>query len=369
MSDAAVPKAARDPESFLAALDTWTKAQRSADEDIYVHDLDMPRATGFSNETIFFSASWKEDGAQKTERYVARIEPVDAGIFPIQTPACEVSAGLQHRIMRVIAETGVAPMPDLGAYEPDASVLGSPFFVMSFVDGVVPADAPRYSTDGFLVDEATPADRERMVRSGIESMIAINKLDWRKEDLAWLDISGSGNPTFQMQIDLYREYTLRELAGREHPVMMQALDWLEKNAPSDAPMGLSWGDARLGNMIWKNYECAAVCDWEACAISPPEADIGWWVMFDRMSFDDMGVERLEGFPTREEMVAQWEAGMGRQVAGSILYWEIFAVMRFCAIFIKLSGRFEAAGFQTSETSTAVNNGVTESLAKLLDMAP
>lgn len=344
------------------------KSKRPGDEGLRVHDIDMPRATGFSNETIFFSASWNEDGSEKTERYVARIEPVDAGIFPIQTPPCEVSAGLQHKIMEVIAATGVVPMPPMGAYEADPSVLGSPFFVMGFVDGVIPADAPRYSTDGFLVDEAKPADRERMVRSGIDSMVAINQLDWRKEDLAWLDVSGTGEPTLQMQIDLYREYTLRELDGLEHPVMMQALDWLEQNAPNDAPMALSWGDARLGNIIWQNYECAAVCDWEACAISPPEADIGWWVMFDRMSFDDMGVDRLEGFPTREKMVAMWEAGMGREVAGGILYWEIFAVMRFCAIFVKLSGRFEKAGFQTPETSTRVNNGVTDSLAKLLEMA-
>jgi hypothetical protein len=40
-------------------------------------------------------------------------------------------------------------------------------------------------------------------------------------------------------------------------------------------------------------------------------------------------------------------------------------MRFCAIMIKLSGRFLRAGFQTEETSTAVNNGVTEALERLL----
>ena len=43
-----------------------------------------------------------------------------------------------------------------------------------------------------------------------------------------------------------------------------------------------------------------------------------------------------------------------------------AVMRFDAIMIKLSDRFLRAGMQTAETSTAVNNGVTEALARLLD---
>ena len=328
----------------------------------------MPRSTGFSNETVFFSASWRDGGRETSERYVARIEPRDGGLFPVPTPACEVSVGLQHRVMSAIAQTGVAPMPPMGAYEPDASVLGSPFFVMGFVEGRIPADWPRYSAEGFLVDEAKPADRERMVTSGVEVMAALNRLDWRTLGLAELDVSGAGRPAFDQQLALYRAYTERELAGRAHPVMERAHDWLAANEPKDAPIGLSWGDARLGNMIWQDYRCAAVCDWEACALSPPDADIGWWVMFDRMSFDDLGVARLEGFPTREQMLAQWEAAMGRSVAGDILYWEIFATMRFCAIMIKLSDRFLRAGMQTAETSTAVKNPVSDALARLLAMA-
>jgi hypothetical protein len=59
--------------------------------------------------------------------------------------------------------------------------------------------------------------------------------------------------------------------------------------------------------------------------------------------------------------------MGRKVAGGIHYWEVFAVMRFAAIMIKLSDRFLRAGMQTEETSTAVENGVTEALARLLEV--
>jgi aminoglycoside phosphotransferase (APT) family kinase protein len=360
------PKAVRDPGSFRDALEAWFKGKRPELSELRVHDVDMPRATGFSNETVFFSASWSEAGETRSERYVARIEPRDGPIFPVQTPACRVSVGLQYRIMSCVASSGVAPTPPLLGYEPDPEPLGSPFFVMGFVDGVIPADVPRYSMAGFLVDEATPADRERMVKSGIDAMAAINRLDWRKSEVDWLDISAQGSPSFQQQLDLYRAYVARELAGREHPVMRQTLDWLDANAP-DAPLGVSWGDARLGNIIWQDYRCAAVVDWEACAICPPDADIGWWVMFDRMSFDDMDTKRLDGFPTREAMVAQWEERMGRPVAGSIHYWEVYGAMRFCAIMIKLSDRFLRAGIQTEETSTAVNNGVTEALVRLLGL--
>ena len=359
-------EAIRDPEGYRQALEAWLRGKRPELEELRVHDLDMPTATGFSNETVFFSASWNENGVSSSQRYVARIEPMDGGMFPVQTPATAISVALQHRVMDAVAATGVAPMPPTLPFEGDLSVLGRPFFVMEYVPGRIPAEIPRYTLEGYLVDEATPAERERMVRNGIENMAALNRLDWQEAGLHWLDASGEGKPSMAVQLALYRDYAVSELVGREHPVMMRALDWLDRNV-TEPPAGLAWGDARLGNMIWQDYECVAILDWEAAALSPPEADIGWWVMFDRMSFDDMGAPRLEGFPTREEMVAYWEELTGRRV-GDILYWEIFSAMRFCAVFIRLGGRFIRAGLAPADSTVAVDNMVTVALAKLLDEA-
>jgi len=354
----------RDAESYRRALESWMRGQRPEFESLHVSDLEMPTATGFSNETVFFSASWSDDGGTVSQRYVARIEPRDGGMFPVQTPATAISVELQHRIMNAVAETGVAPIPATLPFEGDPSVLGRPFFVMEYVPGKIPAEVPRYTLEGFLVDEATPAQRERMVRSGLENMAALHRLDWREVGLDWLDASGEGRPSLEVQLALYRDYALRELAGREHPVMMRALDWLDANA-REAPVGLSWGDARIGNMIWQDYRCAAILDWEAAALAPPEADIGWWVMFDRMSFDDMNAPRMEGYPTREEMVAYWGELTGRRV-DDIRYWEIFGAARFCAIFIRLGDRFVRAGLTPAESNVAVQNLVSGALARLLD---
>lgn len=355
-------KAVRDPKTYAKALDAWMKKTHPKREGLRVHDVDMPTATGFSNETVFFQASWHGAGGEQTARYVARIEPDDGGIFPIQTPAGQVSVELQHRIMSAIEATGVAPMPPMLPYEGDRSVLGRPFFVMEFVDGVIPADVPRYSQDGFLVHEATPAQREGMVQNAIENMAALNALDASKADLAWLDPSPNGQPTMAHQLQIYRDYVMRELRGREHPVMMECLDYLDANVP-DASSTLSWGDSRLGNMIWQDYRCAAVVDWEAAALCPPEADIGWFVMFDRMSFDDFEAPRLEGFPTREQMVSHWEGCTGRKVASDIHYWEVFAIMRFCAIFIRLGDRMVGAGLAPAEANISVANMTTDALAR------
>ena len=54
----------------------------------------------------------------------------------------------------------------------------------------------------------------------------------------------------------------------------------------------------------------------------------WWLMFDRMSFDDLGADRMEGFPTRDEMISLYAAATGREV-WEPHYWEVFATMRYC----------------------------------------
>jgi aminoglycoside phosphotransferase (APT) family kinase protein len=357
-------KAVADPETYRESLDAWMRSRRPELDGLRVHDVDMPRSTGFSNETVFFWASWNGASGETSQRFVARIEPPDGGLFPVQTKACVVSAEMQHRIMQTVAEAGVVPIPPLLPYEGDPSVLGRPFFVMEFVEGVIPADVPRYSQAGFLVEEAGPVERRCMVQDGVEKMAALAKIDWREAGLQWLDVKGKGEPAFGDQLELYREYVLRELAGREHPILMRSLEWLEANAP-EAAIGLSWGDSRLGNIIWQDYRCAAVCDWEAAALCPPEADIGWWVMFDRQSFDDLDAPRLEGFPTREEMVALWEERTGRPVADTIDYWEIFGAMRFCAIMIKLADRLTRAGIVPREANMPIQNGTTEALDRLL----
>lgn len=327
--------------------------------------IEVPQRTGFSNETVIFDAAWRAGVEAREGRFVARIEPPDGGMFPAQTPACAVSVQVQYKAMSAMAAAGQVPVPPLLGYEPDPSLLGNPFFVMAHVEGQIPTDVPRYTEAGFVV-EATAPQRQQMVLSGIEVLADVHSLDWRAAQMGWLDTSGSGEPTMAEQVELYRRHATAELAGREHPVLFAALDWLAANDPRDHRIGFTWGDARLGNMIWQDFEPAAVLDWEVAALSPTEADVGWWIMFDRMSFDDLGVPRLAGYPTRAEQIAHYEQASGREVRDAH-YWEVFAAMRFCAVFIRLGDRMTAVGFFDEQSNPAVGNQVTAALARLLDI--
>jgi aminoglycoside phosphotransferase (APT) family kinase protein len=176
-----------------------------------------------------------------------------------------------------------------------------------------------------------------------------------------------GEPTLAVQLDLYRRFASEQLAARPHPELFRALDWLTAHDPRDERVGLAWGDSRLGNIIFRDYRPAVVCDWEAAALSPTEADLGWWLMYDRMSFEDLDATRMEGFPTREEMVRIYEDASGREVRDPV-FWEIFGSMRYAAIMIPLADRMTAAGLIPSDSAMATDNYVVDSLNRLLDGA-
>ena len=358
------PKFHTDRSTYAESLRSWFARRRPGARGVAVTNIDIPVNTGFSNETVFFDADWHEEGSDRHQRFVARIEPDNGALFPSQTPRSEVSVELQFLAMSAVRANSGVPVPPLVGYEPDPGVLGGAFFVMEFVPGVIPADAPRYTQAGFLVDEATPEQRRAMVFNGIEAMAGVHAIDWRTAGLDWLDPSAARQPDNAMQVALYRKFADDLLAGRPHPVLDAALAWLAEHDPLDDRIGLSWGDARLGNIIWQDYRVAAVVDWEACALSPTEADVGWWLMFDRMSFEDLDVARLEGYPTREEMVAHYEQVSGREVRDPG-YWEIFGAMRFCTIFIRLADRMVGTGLVPPELNMPIANQVTDALARLL----
>lgn len=360
------PKFHRDRSGYAEALQSWFAQRQLGATDVAVGDVQIPAATGFSNETIFFDVDWTDADGTHHERFVGRIEPGTGALFPVQTPACAVSVELQQRVMKIVGEHGVPMCPIVG-YEPHPDVLGQPFFVMGFVDGRVPSDVPRYTLEGFLVDEATPEQRRLLVTSGLEAMARVHAINWRDADLGWLDASGVAEPTLAVQVGLYRRFVTEQLAGRRHPQLFRALDWLADHDPHDERVGLSWGDSRLGNIIFTDYRPAVVCDWEAAALCPTEADLGWWLMYDRMSFEDLGAARMEGFPTREEMVRIYEDASGREVRNPV-FWEIFGSMRYAAIMVPLADRMTAAGLVPAESAMATDNYVVDALTVLLDDA-
>src|SRR4051812_6484640 len=64
------PKFHKDRSAYVAALQRWFASQHPEATDVRVGDIDIPAATGFSNETVFFDVDWSEGGEGRHERFV-----------------------------------------------------------------------------------------------------------------------------------------------------------------------------------------------------------------------------------------------------------------------------------------------------------
>ena len=340
----------------------WLAAHLPGATDFVLDDFRRPQGSGFSAETQIFTARYRRDGAVRTEMFVVRRETPDPAVYPRQAPGFDVEIDIQYRVMAALHAHSSVPLAGLVGYEHDASLLGAPFFVMEFVDGVVPIENPLYTTEGFFVD-ATPEQRRTMVVNGLRTLSQIHAVDFQKAGLGWLVPSGV-SPGTARQLDLWEGYARRELDDRRHPLFDEAVAWLRARVPEDPLVCLCWGDPRPGNVIWRDFAPVCVTDFEAVSVASPDQDLGWWLMFDHWVHETSGVARLEGEPTRDEQRAIYAGFTGRDIPNTTFH-EIFAATRYAAIVVRVMNRAVGRGLMPADHTVWLQNPATVCLEHLL----
>jgi len=322
-----------------AALAAWLTDRLDGVTEVTIGSFERPHG-GYSAETLIVPATVTEAGVARDERFVVRREVAEPPVYPAQVAGIDVEIEIQWRVMSAVAAHGDVPVAPLLGYEDDPSVLGAPFFVMGFVDGDVPSESPSYAAEGFFVDAASH-ERRRMVETGIDAMAAIHAIDVDAAGLAWLAPDGAADAGLR-QLRIWRDYAERELDGRPHELMMAAFDRLEREIPAGGEPVLTWGDARLGNVIWQGFRPACLTDFEAAALAPREIDVGWWIMFEQWAHATAGAEPLDGELSPDEVVAHYAAASGHEIA-DIGPWVLFAAARYAAIVVRVMNRMVARG--------------------------
>ena len=351
-----------DIETIREPLQRWLAERLPGAADVRVGELDRPTG-GFSAVTLLIPIRVLRDGAEHDEKLVLRLETLEPAMYPAQVPGLDVEVDIQFRAMQAIRRASSVPIAPLIGYEADVSVLGAPFFVMAYVPGDVPRENPIYTQQGFFA-EATPEQRRRLLEDGLRVLADIHRIDWRTASFDWL-APAKGEPGMAMQLDIWEHFARRELGDRVHPSIDRAFEWLRDRLPSDSSIGLCWGDARPGNMIWQDFRCACVTDFENISLGPPELDLGWWLMFDRFGHETYGVERLPGEPTRDEQRELYAGFVGRDVADTF-YYELFAGVRYAAIVVRVMNRMVERGDLPGDQRLWLQNPASTCLDQLLE---
>ena len=319
-----------DMEYLRAQLEQWIRAHVPVADNIELNELSFPESSGESSVSLIINAQ----NQGKEVKFVCRMKPLNSEVFD------EHDLPLQYQLMQLAAANGV-PVPPLLGQEQDESLIGSDFYLMGFVDGLIPADNPPYAF-GSWVTELGDNERATMWHSGLETLARIHQINLDDHDISGIPASAADASPAGHEIDKFNALITEEIRNRMDPVILEGLEYLNDQAPSTGFRRLCWGDARVGNVIWQNLEPQAIIDWEMASIGDPLQDLSWWYWIDYANSVGLGLERLGGLPSLEEMRAQWHNLTGLSLDHAA-YYDLFAVVRYAIILERKFLAMEQAG--------------------------
>jgi aminoglycoside phosphotransferase (APT) family kinase protein len=339
-ADLKLQRTARDAATVPALLEGWLSGALPAGAEPTVTLHSGIDANGMSSETLVFDASWTEDDVRRTGEYVARVAPSpdEFPVFP------DYALQDQYDAIRIVGERTDVPVPAVGLFEPTGEVLGTPFFLMDRIDGVVPPDVPPYNWGDNWLADASPEDQRRLQDSTVEAIAGLHSIQDAEDAFPFLARPDqSGDTALARNLDWVRgwyQWAVPDL-GRS-PIAERTLTWLEDNLPdtSGADTVLCWGDSRIGNVLYREFAPVGVLDWEMAALGPREMDVSWMV-FAHMVFESItAVFEMPGMPgfLREEDVKATYAELTGVQLGDLSWYHLYNAVQWCVVFMRTSAR-------------------------------
>ncbi|MEZ4333754.1 MAG: phosphotransferase family protein [Myxococcota bacterium] len=344
-----------ETDALPARLVAWLATRLPDARDLRISGLRKPGA-GLSSDTQLFTIHWRDaagtgasaTGAEQRLDAVLRCAPRSDGPFP------EYDLAMQFGIMRQLGAHTTVPVPEVLWQEEDPSWLGVPFLTMKAVEGEPPLDWPAYHASGFYAD-MKEAERRRLWRATIDAVAKLHAVDWRAVGLDFVPGGRPGDDPQRHLLQYWRRYLdawIKDDPKEVIPVYDEALDWLERNRPECPRPTLVWGDAKLGNVLYRvaSGEVAAVIDWEIAMIGDPQVDLASLQISDLRAQQSAGT-CLPGTPAESELIALYERATGEKLR-SWRWAMLYSAFWRGAVTIKVMRRMKAQGHAISDEMLA-----------------
>ena len=238
----------------------------------------------------------------------------------------------EYRVMQALSAHGV-PVPTTHLYCADATVIGTPFYLMQYMDGRIFVD-PSLPGLGMPERGAIYSEMNRVIAQ-------LHDVDYEAAGLA--DFGKPGN-YFERQIARWsRQY--RASRTEDIAEMDELMAWLPANIPPGDETTLVHGDYRIDNLVFdkRKPRVIAVLDWELATLGHPLADISYHCMAWRIPAalwrGFAGIDHTgSGIPSEQQYVAEYCRRTGRE---EIDYWDFYLaynLFRIAAILQGIMGR-------------------------------
>ena len=252
----------------------------------------------------------------------------------------------EFRVISALKGTDV-PVPEAIALCEDTEVNGAPFYVMEYVQGLVPTDS---------AEVARRFDEGQRRRIGEELVDVLVRLHSVRPGDVGLEEFGRPQGYIERQVRRFTEQLARAKT-RELPELEELARRLAVAIPPEADVAIVHGDYRLDNSILSDDgHIAAVLDWEMATLGDPLADVGILRMYwpdrdaESISVPLGGAEiTLPGFPTWGEAVERYQRKTGYDLT-NLDFYVALAHFKLAVILENMQARYLAgtafgAGFQ------------------------
>lgn len=333
-------RSSRDVTALPAVLSEWLSTVMPGGTRPEITVESGIDSNGMSSETIVLTGRWDEDGAEVEQKWVARVAPTAADV-PVFS-----SYRLDHQfeVIRLAGELAGIPVPQVRYLENTGTVLGAPFFLMDHVEGIVPPDVMPYTFgDNWFFD--APVEKQRELQdSTIEVLAKLHSIPDAEKTFAFLDEGHTGDTALREHFTWLRdwyEFAVPDI-GRS-PLIERSLDWLDKHWPAETAASdtvLLWGDARIGNVLYRDFRPVAVLDWEMTTLGPRELDVAWTI-FAHMVFQELcGLAAMPGLPDvlREDDVRATYQRLTGVELGDLHWFYVYSAVIWACVFMRTGAR-------------------------------
>lgn len=282
-------------------------------------------------------------------RYVLRKKP------PGRTLPSAHMIEREYRVMQALREHSSVPVPGVCAFCEEPSVIGTPFYIMEFLEGRVLSHPALRALER--------RERLRAHHSAIDTLAALHSV--KPADAGLGDFGRPEGYVARQVMRWSRQYQ----ASKTHdlPAMDKLMAWLPEHLPARDETVIAHGDFRFGNLMLApgKPDVIAVLDWELSTLGHPLADLAYYCLPYHLPAGVDGLRGLKGedlealgIPDEQEVIARYCARTGRDSIGDWHVFLAFSLFRLAAI---LQGVFRRALDGNAANADALEVGQRASL--------